>query len=493
MALPLVHPFGTEGRRYIYDCNTNEIVAVGELQFHLIPAFEGDSGRPLPASIKQRYGPEALAKAVGRIREARKAGLFSANRPRRRPLAFTNQDVARALSHEMGSVVLGITEKCNLKCSYCVYSGGFPKRRQHSRRTMSFETARRAIDYLVAHSAKHDGPPALSFFGGEPLLEFELIKKCVSHFQQATGGKCVVTISTNGTPLRADIIRFLEENGVYLFISLDGPREINDAYRTYPSGAGSFGRVMGRIRLLREMAPSYWDRYVSLLVTLVPPVDLAVLDEFFRELAIRIRPTFVDTYGSDLNVLRKAPVLGLDSLAGQYRDACWAGVFDKPGENYRRHSFCQNIFMRALRAIHLRQKTALGAEIPISGACIPGAHKLYVSVDGELSICEKAEGCERAVIGDVRNGIRMDLIRRTLEEFGSLDWSCCRDCWLVRLCPLCYVHVLHGQSWNLRKRDQSCEQFRKYYSFCLNLYCEILEKNKRALDYLEFEDPRPSP
>jgi uncharacterized protein len=358
---------------------------------------------------------------------------------------------------------------------------------------MTFSTARRAIDYLVGHSTEHDGPPALSFFGGEPLLEFQLLKKCVAYFQEVTHKKCVVTISTNGTCLRPDVIKFLEENGIYLFISLDGPREVNDAYRRYPGGAGSFSRVMARINLLRDLAPSYWDRFVTLLVTMVPPLDLAVLDEFFKEMRIRIRPTFVDTYGSDLDVLRDAPVIGIDSLARKYRDACLEGVFDRPGEDSHRYSFCQHLFLRALRTLHLRSKTPLGAESPIRGACIPGAHKLYVSVDGEFSICEKSEGCARAVIGDVRNGIQMDRVQRILEEFESLDWSSCRDCWLVRLCPICYLHVLHGESWDLRKRDQNCEQFRKYYSWCLGLYCEILEKNQRALDYLEFEDPRPSP
>ena len=280
---------------------------------------------------------------------------------------------------------------------------------------------------------------------------------------------------------------------MYLFISLDGPREVHDAHRKYPSGAGSFGRVMAGIRLLRSIAPSYWKKFVSLLVTLVPPVDLAALDEFFGEMPIRIRPTFVDTYGSDLDVLQDAPVVGLDVLARKYRDACWEGVFDTPGKDAHRYSLCQHLFMRALRSIHLRPKAPLGEVSPIRGACIPGAHKLYVSVDGELSICEKTDGCTAAVIGDVHNGIQMDRVRRVLEEFESLDWSECRDCWLVRLCPICYLHVLHGESWDLRKRHQSCRQFRKYYAFCFDLYCEILEKNDRALDYLEFEDPRPSP
>ena len=490
---PFVHAFTSRGRRYIYDCNTNEVAAVGELPFELIPVYEARLARSALAPLEVKYGREAVARGLQRIREARKAGLFSSHRPRRRALPFTARGLARSIEHDIGSMVLGITEKCNLRCDYCTYSGRFTGRRRHSLRSMTWPVARKAIDYFAGHSTGHREPPALSFFGGEPLLEPALLKRCVEHFRRRTDGRCVVTISTNGTCLRPDVVEYLQRNHVYLFISLDGPREVHDAHRKYPGGVGSFARIMERLRLLREAAPSYWARCVTFLVTLVPPVDLVALDDFFQETGGRVRASFVETYGSDLDALRRDGVVGVEAMAERFRDACWDGAFDDPTAIADRYSFCQNLFSGTLRTIHLRPKTRLGATSPIGGVCVPGAHKLYVSADGEMSICEKVEGCSKAVIGDVERGIRLDAVRRILDEFGALDWNRCRDCWLVRLCPVCYMHVAHGGSWDLTKRDRACEQYRKYYSFCLSLYCEILEKDERALDHLETEEDRPSP
>lgn len=493
MAQPFVYPYGREEGRYIYDCNSNEIVAVGELLFELVPAFESNMNPSVLSLLKRKYGTQLLASAIDRIQDAQKAGLFSPNRPQQRVLPFTREKVDRALSCEMSSMVLCITEKCNLRCRYCLYSGKYRARRQHSSRSMTFQVAKDAINYLISHSTEREEPLALSFYGGEPLLEFQLLKKCVEYFYKKAGNNSIVSISTNGTRLSRETIVFLEKNRIYLFISLDGPREIHDAWRKYQNGRGSFDHVMDGIRSLRNFSPSYWHQFVSLLVTLIPPIDVSLLDDFFDGMGMRTRPSYVEAYDANLDIHKDTKVVGVDALAKKYLHACCGGVFDRPQGDFRRNSFCRGFFSPALRAIHLRSKSSLGAVSEIHGACIPGAQKTYVSVDGKFFICEKTEGSSMAAIGDVYTGIQKKHVHQILDEFESLDWSKCFDCWIVRMCPICYLHVLHGESWDVEKRNRICEQFRKYYSFCLNLYCEILERNKRALDYLESEDQRPSP
>lgn len=493
---PFIHRFGREGQRYIYDCNTNKILGVGELQYELLPVFEGNEGNIKPAIIeqlKQRYGQEVVASAITRIKDAQKSGLFSSKRPVRKPLPFNRDDVERKISSGIGSMSLSITERCNLRCRYCVYSGAFPERRHHSLKTMSFDTAKHAIDFLVSHSRESEYPPALSFFGGEPLLVFPLVKKCIEYFRSKTEKDSIISITTNGALLSQEVVECLQNERVYINVSLDGPKEIHDAWRIRRDGTGSFNLVNCRLKMIKGSFPDYWKNHFGLFATIVPPVDLSVLADFFdSEIVKYFRSTPVEDYGADIGIPGEAKVIGLDALAEKFAMACCNSTFNTRVDGHLPLPFTRNFFSIQMRKIHCRPQTPLGEVSDISGVCIPGVHKLFVSVDGNFFICEKTEGCAKALIGDVHQGISMDRVNRILDEFEALDWCKCSDCWLVRMCPVCYLHVIHGERWDKERLERSCAQIRGFYSFCLQLYCDIMEKDMDALDFLNTEDHRPS-
>ena len=135
--------------------------------------------------------------------------------------------------------MLELTQRCNLRCDYCVYGEQYTGFRAHGEKTMTLEIARKAVaDYL----ARRLDRCAISFYGGEPLLEFELLKEVVSFSNDAAQNRGLATsysISTNGTLLTDDKIHFFVEHEFNVMIASTGPRR-----RT--TGIASSGTSGGR-------------------------------------------------------------------------------------------------------------------------------------------------------------------------------------------------------------------------------------------------------
>ncbi|MCX4328712.1 MAG: radical SAM protein, partial [Lachnospiraceae bacterium] len=176
-------------------------------------------------------------------------------------------------------LTLQVTQQCNLKCEYCPYSGGFYNR-QHSNKKMSFEMAKKAIDYYILHS--YDIPAAqIGFYGGEPLIEFELIKEIVGYVASGYYGKEVkYFITTNATLLTEDKIDFLMDNDFVLTISLDGPKQYHNKNRHKIDNSGSFDTVMENIAVLHRKYPDKKDN-IQFNCVIDPKMDFKCLNDFF--------------------------------------------------------------------------------------------------------------------------------------------------------------------------------------------------------------------
>ena len=142
-------------------------------------------------------------------------------------------------TRKAGTLVLQITQNCNLRCSYCPYSQSSEKHRHHTNQNMSWETAKKAVDFYYDKSIDAD-TANISFYGGEPLLQFSLMKAVVAYSKKKfEGKKCVFSITTNATLLTKEIADFLITNEFRLAISLDGDKESNDRNRKFVSQKGS--------------------------------------------------------------------------------------------------------------------------------------------------------------------------------------------------------------------------------------------------------------
>lgn len=164
------------------------------------------------------------------------------------------------LDEGMQQLILQLTQNCNLRCKYCVYSGSY-KNRVHTNKRMTFEIAKEAIDYYYLHSRAAD-VVRIGLYGGEPLLEFDLIKKITEYCEKIFAGKELrINMTTNATLLNEKIVDFLQKHNFDLMISLDGPESVQNKSRVFADNShGTFDVIIQKIEMIQKLYPQYLDK-----------------------------------------------------------------------------------------------------------------------------------------------------------------------------------------------------------------------------------------
>jgi uncharacterized protein len=169
------------------------------------------------------------------------------------------------------NATLSLTHQCNLRCTYC-YAG------DKVNRPMSEKTANQALDFLAQHS---DGHCTVTFFGGEPLLEFDLMKKVVDYARSDHDGRFDFRMSTNGVLLTAEKMAFLRQHEIYFVLSIDGCEQQHNCTRTYPNGKGSFASVARHLPAVFEFNP------YTIAVSVITPETVGYVSEGVQDLFAR--------------------------------------------------------------------------------------------------------------------------------------------------------------------------------------------------------------
>ena len=227
----MVHVFQVRNHHYIFDTGSSSLHECDENAALLLREKLGEAVDTSHISEEDRRAAEED------FAELQKNGLLFAPEVQARPVK----------SDEVKALCLHICHDCNLRCRYCFADEGA----YHSRREfMSLETAKKAIDFLIANSG---GRKILEtdFFGGEPLMNFEVVKQTVYYAKEEAakrGKKFLFTLTTNGLLLKDDVAKFLNEEMENVVLSLDGRKEVHDAVRKTANGKGSFDYVIQNLK-----------------------------------------------------------------------------------------------------------------------------------------------------------------------------------------------------------------------------------------------------
>lgn len=295
---PLLVKYRTElGNYYVYDPATNEIVRVGEGIYGLLDDFHV-LDRDEILEKHRSLGESNVREALARLEQLQSGGVLCDHSPQissraERVFCRGKEQPFEALLRDRRKVlVLELTHRCNLRCEYCLYGEHYPSFRNHDDVTMSLDVAKKAIEDFVDHGPRRC---SIGFFGGEPLLEFELLKQIVL-FAEERSSQCGIErlfyLTTNGTLLSDEAIHFLTEHEFSVLISLDGPKETHDQYRVFrderhpEQRRGSYDVVMKNMERFVELYPDYRARGVSLTLTATSDRDQ------INELLKRLRPSF---------------------------------------------------------------------------------------------------------------------------------------------------------------------------------------------------------
>jgi uncharacterized protein len=491
----LVYKFGAADNYYLYDVSSNNILRVDESIFNAIDYFmEGQTYQE--TGSQPTKGPVDVPPILGeayvqlsKFREER--NLLLADRPRSM-FAFSMEQIKETLENNLEQLVLNVTESCNLRCEYCVYSGRYKYERTHSSAMMSHSTAFRAVDYFFKKNSlsKRVG---ISFYGGEPLLNFPLIAKIVEYSKSAmetcgAGKRLAFSITTNGTMLNNGTVPFLVNNEIGLLVSLDGPKILHDLNRKTINGNGTFSLVCGNLSKLRRAHPKYYREKVGFSAVAKPDMLEEILDFFTNSDLVSensnliintINPYDTDFYSKgDIEHAKTKYNKNAESFLDQYKN-----LLIKRNYSSKQLRPLAALYHKNLLNIHNRVLTPLDNKINLNACCVPGGRKLFVGASGGFYICEKMG--ESIGIGDISRGFDYKSIMRLIGQYHDMSEPICPGCWVNRICPLCYVSARVGSVFHSERKRSQCEGTRQIAGRFLKLYCEIMEQNPDLSAYLD--------
>jgi uncharacterized protein len=370
------------------------------------------------------------------------------------------------------SIVLNVTNQCNLSCQYC-YEFGEDKiaTPEGKKKFMDWETAQASVDYLFKES---QGRPSvhLTFFGGETLMNFPLMKQVVTyarHKAAELGRSIEFSLTTNATLLSSAIIEFLAEHGVGVTVSMDGPKEMQDKFRIFANGKGSYDIMKPKVE---ELIAKHRRRPVGARVTLTSgAMDVKRIYQHlkhelgFHEVAFAPVTTSPDR-------LYSIGEPGMDNVLAQFCELADEYLeFALRGEH---HGF-SNV-SDTLAELH----QGVNKSLP----CGAGLGMVGVGPSGDIAPCHRFVDSDEHVLGNIATGIdkekRADFLGR-----GNIDTKYdCHTCWARPLCAGGCHHeafVRYGDTGHANLHY--CDWIRSWTNKCLEIYGTIAEKNPMFLQH----------
>lgn len=364
-----------------------------------------------------------------------------------------SQDTYAPLAGEFkaksGNVVkalcLHVAHTCNLNCSYCFASQG---KYHGDRALMTYEVGKRALDFLVENSADRHNLE-VDFFGGEPLMNWQVVKDLVAYarsIEKAKGKHFRFTLTTNGILIDQEVIDFCNREMSNVVLSLDGRKEINDASRVDYQGQGSYDRIVPKFQEFVQ-ARGDKDYYIRGTFTHRNP-DFTqdvfhMADLGFSQLSMEP----VVTAPGDPMALSPED---LEIVKDQYE--ILAQEMDKRDREGRPFTFYHYM-------LDLDQGPCIYKRI---SGCGSGTEYMAVTPWGDLYPCHQFVGEEKYKLGDIWQGVTQPEIREEFRACNAYARPECRECWAQLYCSGgCAANAYHATGSILGIYEAGCELFKK--------------------------------
>lgn len=461
----MIHQYQLGGYNIVLDVCSGAVHAVDALAYDMIALYEQCPRDEVLRQITEKYGsqpditPEDIAECYDDITALKEQGkLFSPD---------TFEPIAGTLKQKTAGVVkalcLHIAHTCNLNCAYCFASQG---KYHGDRAVMSFEVGKQALDFLVAHSGTRRNLE-VDFFGGEPLMNFQIVKDLVAYarsIEKEAGKNFRFTLTTNGLLIDDDVIDFANRECSNVVLSLDGRKEIHDRYRVDYAGNGSWEKIVPKFQKLVNSRGGK-NYYMRGTFTHANPDFLedikVMLDLGFRELSMEP----VVAAEGDASALTDAD---LPIVMEQYEKLAELMIQKrKEGDPFTFYHYM--IDLTGGPCIYKR----------ISG-CGSGTEYMAVTPWGDLYPCHQFVGEEKFKLGDIWKGVENTAIQDDFMACNVYAREECRTCWARLYCSGgCAANAYHATGSVRGVYEYGCKLFRK------RMECAIMAEIDRQFSQSE--------
>lgn len=447
-----IHKFSLNGKNIVLDINSGAVHVVDDLVYDILGDFEELSFGEIIEKLNKKYDEDDIKEGYEEIEYLINKGLLFTDDISIENIHYNEDNVVKALC-------LHIAHDCNLRCNYCFASQGDFK---GSRSLMSLDVGKKALEYLVANSGNRRNLE-VDFFGGEPLMNFDVVKELVKYGRELEtkyNKNFRFTITTNGVLLDEDKMDFINENMSNVVLSLDGRKEVNDRMRRTVSDEGSYDIIV----------PKFLDM-----------VEKREDKEYF------VRGTFTN-YNTDFS----KDILSFYDLG--FKSVSVEPVVTSPEEDYAiREEHIEEIldeyerFSKEYIDIKKRDKDFNFFHFMIDlnqGPCIikravgcgAGSEYMAVTPEGDLYPCHQFVGEEKFKLGNVFDGIVNTSIMDKFKRANVYNKKECKDCWARFYCSGgCHANAYNSNGDIMKPYEIGCIMERKRIECAISILANIEE------------------
>lgn len=438
----MIHKYKLNGYNIVLDVNSGAVHIVDDLAYDVLDFTDEDMCETFNDEalgiLSEKYNKDDVSETYAELLELHKAGqLYSKDEYEKFASMMVNSPVK--------SMCLNISHDCNLRCEYCFAAkGDFGTGRE----LMSLETAKRAIDFLIERSANRHNLE-VDFFGGEPLMNFDVVKQTVEYarsIEKQHDKNFRFTITTNGLLLTDDKIDFINKEMANVVLSLDGRKEVNDKLRVSPNGQGSFDVIVPKYqKLVKERGDKdYYVRGTFTKNNLDFTNDVIKMAELgFDQLSVE-------------------PVVSDEKLDYSIKEADLPRVFEeyealaKEMIKRKREGRCFNFF-------HFMVDLDQGpCAIKRLRGCSCGNEYIAVTPNGDIYPCHQFVGHDQWRMGNVVKNTFSDEIKNKFAKNNIYTKEKCKNCWAKFFCSGgCNANSWQYEGSIAKSHSISCELEKK--------------------------------
>ena len=454
----MIHQYKLNGYNIVIDVYSGSVHVVDEVAYDIIGMYTSSSKEEIVSAIGEKYSADGVTEqdildCIEDIEELKKDGkLFVEDRYKNHAFDFKNRNTT------VKALCLHVAHTCNLNCEYCFAAQG----KYHGKdAVMSFEVGKAALDFLVRNSGTHVNLE-VDFFGGEPLMNFDVVKELVAYarsIEKDAGKNFRFTLTTNGMLIDDDVIDFANRECHNVVLSLDGRRDIHDSSRRDYLGNGSYDKIVPKFKKLVDsrggkgyyMRGTFTHKNPDFTNDVFHMADLG-----FTELSME---PVVSPAGTPYALTDE----DLEVILGQYeilaKDMLRRETEGKPITFYH--------YMLDLTHGPCIYKRIAG--------CGSGTEYFAVTPSGDLYPCHQFVGNDSYKMGNVWQGVTNNPLRDEFKLCNVYARRECDDCWAKLYCSGgCAANAFNATGSIRGVYEFGCKMFRK------RIECAIMLKAAEA-------------
>ena len=407
-----IHKFKKADLNIVIDINSGAIHLIDDVVYDILDYYEKYTSDEIIQVLKNKYDNNSVIEGIEEIKCLIDEGMLNSGD------SYKEMILNREEESYIKAMCLNIAHDCNLKCKYCFASQG---EYNGERKLMSFDVGRRSIDFVI----KNSGPRhniEIDLFGGEPLMNFEVVKQIVDYArkQEKIYNKNIrFTITTNATLLNEANMEYIDKNMGNVVLSIDGRKEVNDKIRTRYDGSGTYKDILPKIKSMverRDKSKQYYVRGTFTRENLDFYNDvISLANEGFNE--ISVEPVVIEPDNS-LSIRKE----DLPIVFEQY-DKLTDKIIEnqKNGTGFKFYHF--NIDVNGGPCVYKR----------VSG-CGAGHEYVAVTPEGDIYPCHQFVGNDEFKMGSIFNGELNKDMMSMFKNGHIYNKPKCMDCWAKFYC-----------------------------------------------------------